>query len=101
MPSYNNAFIGRVVRVALAVAFAGSAPALAQWPKHIPSAVPKTSDGKPDMNAPAPRTPDGKPDLSGVWGIAPPRRGGGAAVPSGQAGALPPVDTAPGGAAQG
>ena len=33
--------------------------------------VPKTADGKPDLNAPAPRAADGKPDLSGVWETAP------------------------------
>src|SRR4051812_27047438 len=45
-----------------------TAPALrAQWPKLIPPGVPKTADGKPNMNAPPPRTADGKPDLSGVW----------------------------------
>jgi len=33
--------------------------------------IPRTSDGKPDLTAPAPRTPDGKPDLSGLWRLAP------------------------------
>ena len=40
---------------------------LAQWPRYATPGVPKTSDGKVDLNAPAPRTADGKPDLSGVW----------------------------------
>jgi hypothetical protein len=31
--------------------------------------IPRTPDGKPNLNAPAPRTSDGKPDLSGAWGI--------------------------------
>src|SRR5579884_2678794 len=54
--------------------------ALAQWPDY-PTGVPKTADGKPDLNAPPPRTADGKPDLSGLWGLAPARggRGGGQA----------------------
>ncbi len=47
---------------------------LAQWPKHSPTGVPLTADGKPDMNAPTPRTADGKPDLSGVWETFVPRR---------------------------
>jgi hypothetical protein len=40
----------------------------AQWLDYPTPGVPRTSDGKPDMAAPAPRTPDGKPDLSGMWG---------------------------------
>jgi hypothetical protein len=39
----------------------------AQWPAHEAPGVPKTADGKVDLNAPAPRTTDGKPDLSGIW----------------------------------
>ena len=41
--------------------------ALAQWPSYPTRGVPKTKDGKPDLNGPVPRTPDGKPDLSGIW----------------------------------
>jgi hypothetical protein len=41
--------------------------ASAQW-LHYPSKdVPRTKDGKPDMNAPVPRTKDGKPDITGIW----------------------------------
>jgi hypothetical protein len=40
---------------------------LAQWPRYVVPGVPRTADGKPDLNAPAPRTADGKPDLSGIW----------------------------------
>jgi hypothetical protein len=39
----------------------------AQWPPYPTPGVPKTADGKPNLNGPTPRTPDGKPDLSGVW----------------------------------
>src|SRR5262249_4554082 len=42
-------------------------PVLAQW-TGIPAAnVPRSSDGKPNLLAPAPRLADGKPDLSGIW----------------------------------
>jgi hypothetical protein len=40
---------------------------LAQWPEYKVPGVPRSSDGKPNLSAPAPRTPDGKPDLSGIW----------------------------------
>ena len=43
------------------------APLWAQWPNYPTRGVPKTADGKPDLNGPTPRTPDGKPDLSGLW----------------------------------
>jgi hypothetical protein len=43
----------------------------AQWLNYPTPGVPRTSDGKPDLTAPAPRAPDGKPDLSGVWHVQP------------------------------
>jgi len=39
----------------------------AQWLNHPAAGIPRTTDGKPNLSAPAPRTADGKPDLSGVW----------------------------------
>ena len=39
----------------------------AQWDPYPWKRVPRTPDGKVDLNAPAQRTPDGKPDLSGFW----------------------------------
>ena len=42
-------------------------PAAAQWLNHPTPGIPRTSDGKPNLAAPAPRTSDGKPDLSGLW----------------------------------
>lgn len=42
-------------------------PLGAQWLDYRTPGIPRTSDGKPNLNAPAPRTSDGKPDLSGVW----------------------------------
>jgi len=45
-------------------------PALvaAQWIDYPTPGIPRLSDGKPNLAAPAPRTADGKPDLAGVWG---------------------------------
>src|SRR5262249_19923175 len=52
----------------IAVATIGlSAPLAAQWLNQPTPGIPRTSDGKPNLAAPAPRTPDGKPDLSGLW----------------------------------
>ena len=48
--------------------------ASAQWARFPTAGVPKTKDGKPNVNAPTPRTADGKPDLSGVWGNPPCKR---------------------------
>ena len=39
----------------------------AQWLNFPTPGTPRTSDGKPNLTAPAPRAPGGKPDLSGVW----------------------------------
>jgi len=39
----------------------------AQWPRRATEGVPRTADGKPNVDAPAPRTSDGRIDLSGIW----------------------------------
>jgi hypothetical protein len=44
-----------------------AAPAAAQWPPHATPNVPRTADGRPDLDAPPPRTADGHVDLSGIW----------------------------------
>ena len=52
----------------LALLIAGMVPALrAQWPAYPTPGVPRTADGKPNLEAPAPRTADGKVDFSGIW----------------------------------
>ena len=43
------------------------APAYAQWPTYATKNVPRTADGKPNLEAPAPRAVDGHPDLTGLW----------------------------------
>src|SRR6185436_16521310 len=77
----------------------------AQWPTHLPPAVPKTADGKPDLAAPPPRTADGKVDFSGVWettsGRAGQPRPQTPAAGTGATGAGPRGTAAPGTAARG
>ena len=58
-------------RIALAASFLLTVTVSAQWLDWRTPAIPRTADGKPDLEAPAPRTHDGKPDLSGVWAPAP------------------------------
>lgn len=44
-----------------------STPASAQWLNYPTRSIPRTPDGKPNLNGPAPRTADGHPDFSGLW----------------------------------
>ncbi len=55
----------RIPVAVLLLAMAGSAAA--QWDPYPWKHVPRTPDGKVDLNAPTPLTPYGKPDLSGFW----------------------------------
>ena len=62
----------------------GCSDLFAQWPAHPTPGVPKTAEGKPDLNGPVPRTPDGKPDFSGIWKfVDSPDARSGPAVPAG------------------
>jgi hypothetical protein len=55
-------------KLAVALAVSGLCAHLsAQWLNYPTPGIPRTSDGKPNLAAPAPRTTDGKPDLSGIW----------------------------------
>ncbi|MBF8300983.1 MAG: hypothetical protein HW394_1353 [Acidobacteria bacterium] len=53
--------------LALALVCAPGGPAAAQWLSLPVPGIPRTADGKPNLNAPTPRTADGKPDHSGLW----------------------------------
>jgi hypothetical protein len=57
--------MNNAVRAILVLAMCGTLSA--QWLSYPTAGVPHTSDGKPNLSAPAPRTQDGKPDLSGLW----------------------------------
>ena len=39
----------------------------AQWINYPTPGIPRASDGKPNLSAPAPKMYDGKPDLQGIW----------------------------------
>src|SRR5512132_1022496 len=52
----------------MALLMAALSPSVdAQWPSYPTPGVPRTADGKPNLEAPAPRTADGKVDFSGIW----------------------------------
>jgi len=53
--------------LAALVLIAGTIPAGAQWLDRPTPGIPRTSDGKPNLAAPAPRGADGHPDLTGIW----------------------------------
>jgi len=68
----------------LACALASTVAASAQWPSFVHKDVPRTAEGKPDLNAPPPRLSNGKVDFSGTWEsrIPPSGRLGGPMVPN-------------------
>jgi hypothetical protein len=73
---------GRAVTTAIALAF--TATLSAQWPSYVRKDVPRTSEGKPDLDAPPPRLSNGKVDFSGTWESRQPPSGrlGGPMVPN-------------------
>ena len=61
-----RASLGRVMLIPAMVTMV-TVVAQAQWEPYPWKNVPRTPDGKVDMNAPPRRTSDGKVDLSGFW----------------------------------
>jgi hypothetical protein len=57
----------RTIGAVLTMALTAVLPTEAQWLNVPAKGLPRTADGKVDMNAPAPRMPDGKTDLRGIW----------------------------------
>jgi hypothetical protein len=57
----------RTLLATLATLFVSGGLARAQWDPYPWKRVPRTPDGKVNMNAPPARTSYGKPDLSGFW----------------------------------
>ena len=58
---------GGSIATAIAVGFLMAGTVSAQWVKVRLPGTPRTSDGAPNLTAPAPKTPEGRPDLSGIW----------------------------------
>ena len=61
--------VTRLLLAAGAILCTTAGPAHSQWVQHRTAALPRTADGRPDLNAPAPRVLDGHPDLSGIWRV--------------------------------
>jgi len=61
----------RLLSCAVAAVIVAASSASAQWLKTPTPGIPRTSDGKPNLTAPAPKTTDGRPDLSGLWRVDP------------------------------
>jgi hypothetical protein len=64
---YHSAMTRLPSALSLAAVLIAASSASAQWLKTPTPGIPRTSDGKPNLTAPAPRSTDGHPDLSGLW----------------------------------
>jgi len=56
----------RIVSLCVAVLVLSASPVRAQWDARPTPGLPRASDGKVRLTAPAPRV-NGKPDLTGIW----------------------------------
>ena len=54
-------------RLATLVLLTSTTPLAAQWLTLPTPGIPRTTDGAPDLSAPAPRAADGHPDMTGLW----------------------------------
>ena len=63
----NFGAVARVLLTGLVIACAATGIAEAQWEPYPWKNMPRTPDGKVDLNAATLRTADDKPDLSGFW----------------------------------
>jgi len=68
-------------------------PVAAQWVRYRTPGIPRFTDGRPNLTAPAPRTADSKPDLTGLWDMFTDRAVGSVAVRN--VGDLKPTDVQP------
>jgi hypothetical protein len=57
----------RSVAIVAALLLLLSEQSAGQWLKVPTPGIPRTSDGRADLNAPAPRTADGRPVIAGLW----------------------------------
>jgi hypothetical protein len=62
---------GKLLPAVICVLALSGVPAGAQWLNYPTPGLPRTSDGKANLRAPAPKAYDGKPDLSGIWSTDP------------------------------
>lgn len=49
------------------IAIGAAALTFGQWFDYPTAGIPRSADGKPNLEAPVPRTAEGRPDLSGLW----------------------------------
>jgi hypothetical protein len=64
---HNVPMMGRTFSLLASILVIASMPAVAQWLDYPTPGIPRLSNGKPNLSAPAPRRPDGRADLSGIW----------------------------------